>query len=321
LGPDELALILPQNWQFGTAAFSTFASDAFYGLTEQVPATIDGLHLIQDILTLRKLSRSIIKNFSDLRRVFIRGRNVWGSGHGFNLAEVARNIANWHLTQLFGIQPLIREVKQFGVGLVSLGERLKFLRDTVGEEFTTHFKRNQSLEWQPEIYRVTGNPEVEKWWKAKPLGGRVSYHAQLTLKNELVGLDGFYADFKAFAASLGFTHLASFAWDLIPFSFLFNWIAPVDKWLDRYATIQPFAGELRVVQSGHSISSNFAWNIFFHPSANYGNPEQYLGRLIYRSYDRRTGLPVDSGPLLSDADLLVSQQAIIAALIAQRAPS
>lgn len=320
LGLNELDDIVPENWDINSSAHLDFCTQAFSALTEQMPPVIDGLHFIQDMKDLGHLLKSIRRNFENLYSLShsVRQSAIWGRHAGNPLGEIFRQISNGHLTYLFGIKPLIREVQDFGSGIGLLFERLRFLRSTVGQSFTTRYKKSHSFQWRDETYFTGGVPGALQYWRARPISGHITYNSQMLIKNELVGLEDFLSTLKSLLAGIGFTKVASFGWDLIPFSFLFDWFVPVGQLLDRYATISPFKGDLIVLDAGHSCKGAFSWDIFFHPAPNYGNPEQRLGRLVYKQYARRRGLPANAGTLLS-GDLTVQQLAIIGSLVGQRA--
>jgi hypothetical protein len=319
LGLSELQDILPDSWHYNSPAFGNFCSDAFYALTDQMPPVVDGLHIVQDLLTLRGLARSILSIFKRIRSA-IGGPGssaIWGRGAGNSFAAISKLLADAHLTQAFGIQPLIREMKTLGDGFYALSRRIQFLRDTQGHRFITHYKKSHVPSWKPSTYFTGGVPEAPQLWIARPIAGRVTYVATVSVHNRLEGLEGFSAELSSFLASFGLGRSASFAWDLVPFSFIIDWLVPVSKWLDKHATISPFRGRLVIEQAGHSIKGQFAWDIAFHPAAAFGNPEQHLGRLVYSSYDRGLGLPADASALLSGS-LSAHQLAILASLVFQR---
>lgn len=319
LGPNELQYILPTN-HGKSAEFSAFCDDSFFRLTEQVPPVMDGLYLVQDLLTIKGLARNIRKTiergFDLFKSLNIAGR-FFGQGRGHTLPDLAKWMADTHLGTIFGVMPLLGEVEAAASQVFELGKRLEFLRKTQGKAFVTYARGGTTPEFQAANYVSEGHPDALQKWYAYPTSGKISYHVSMAVENRLSGLDGFLGELAALQAELGFSRAASFAWDLVPFSFVADWFLHIGDLLDKYATIQPFTGELRVLNATHSVKCEYRWDVTFWPAAAYSNPEQILGHLTYKSYERGLGLPANVGTLLN-GDLSVHQLAILTSLLVQR---
>jgi hypothetical protein len=287
--PEYLATILTDaQASFESNEFFEFCSQAFMAHSEEVPDQLNGLNLLQDLLTLKGLLRQGISLFEKVISRLWKFR--WYHGRE-NISFIRKHLSDGFLMTEFGIKPLISEVSGLVDLVAQFRTRLEFLRRTQGSSFPSHYRQVRDLSLSEVTYSTGGLPGLPQNWIARPLGGRVTRASSCKIANRLTGLDGIVGELRNAFGKLGLGRAATFAWDLVPFSFMVDWIFHIDRILDRYCSISPFQGQLVVEDVGCSNKVEADFDIIFHPCPEFGNAPQYLGTLTYSQYDRIAGLP------------------------------
>lgn len=301
------------RWQQFTAA-------AFESITQQTPEIVDLPNLLRDIFTLKGLFRQIVGLLRKLWKLlqqaggFLRQHFV----QTLTLRQILKNCADGYLINEFGIQPLIREVIGLATKSVTALRRLEFLRKTQGSVISARYAESQPFEkGDVELGVADAYGFGNTLLKLKGISGVIKYTCTAKVKNDLKGLNDFLSGVKIYLGALRVGNLATFVWDLVPFSFVVDWFANVSGLLDRYASVSPFSGELKVLSAGTGFKKVCSGEVVLYgPLLKDG--EISLGRLYYKEYERRAGLDTTMDFLSSLSALTPKQLKVLTAIVLQR---
>jgi hypothetical protein len=145
------------------------------------------------------------------------------------------------------------------------------------------------------------------------------YTASALIRNSLSGgdLDGLLGQIYAFTRASGLGRGAEFLWDLVPFSFVVNWFARVDKWLRNNVDVGGYLNILRFEDGGVSFKRTFS-SIVTIEGGGLSAPE-IAGYVYLTDYQRQLGLAIDGSIATLKGSLTPSQWAVLTALFGQRA--
>lgn len=311
-------LSLPAQYDWSSEKYHDFAVNALASMTQQVPDIIDLPHLLQDILSMRGLCRQIGAILAKLRNIL----NVAGFGpfrrKGKTLREIVKALADAHLINQFGIQPLLDELQGLFVSFEPLWSRVKFLQRTQGQVFMARYSESIGFT-KPDLMLGTADGTsmgTSKLWM-RQCQGEAKYTAVGRIKNQLTGLDRASAGVSSLLASLGGQNAIVFLWDLVPFSFVIDWNYSVDSALKRYFTLNPFGGHLKVLSATSSIKTSANAVITVEGDQLTGGPMKF-GTISKGSYERLLGIRADLNWFKPFSVLTPQQLGLLSALVTQR---
>lgn len=306
----------------GSEPWQTFEERAFNSFVEQIPRTIDVVNLLIDLKDLKGLLKQGKSILGRLQRNLQRlGAYKGHFSHLLTLRELMRNVADAFLIKQFAVNPLIREIESVFEGTTAIMKRLVFLRETQGRVFTARYMERHSFS-KPDT--ILDGADKYSMYNAtlnlKQVSGVVTYTSQAVIKNDLKGLDDISAGFKAYLKSLGAGNLITFLWDRVPLSFVIDWNYNVSGLLDRYASWNPFQGELKVQSAGTTFKKVCTGKLVVVAPTMTDPPGGFdFGTLTLSSYDRQSGLDGSLNMFKPFSELSSMQQALLGALVIQRA--
>lgn len=207
------------------------------------------VNLAEDLYQLKETYDGLV----DIYRVIIEGylsirkhgsikpglRKALG-GYGVHLPRVA---ANAWLAYFYGIKPLIATVQSL-VGLLSRDVESKV--QTVSRVVSYDLDSSR-LAFQPYNGLVLAEP------------GAGAQSARCTIKYRIIG------SASKLRAELGWTNPAAILWAVIPYSFVLDWLLPVEDWLRSFSA---FRG-VQIVDMYESLVIYGSCNLRFDPSFYY----------------------------------------------------
>lgn len=317
---DSVVSYLNSNeFDMGSDAWEDFTAAAFDSLTQQTPETVSLLNLVWDIATLKGLLKQAAKVCKKIWKC-LKSIGAFNGLHfiqTLTLRRLLKNVADGFLISEFGFKPLIRELEALATRTVSIMKRLEFLRKTQGAVIGAKYARSHTFtkgdvelgladDWgfKAATYHLTG------------IRGHVKYTCTAKVKNDLVGLDDLCAGIRMYLKSLGLGNVATFLWDLVPWSFVVDWFANVSGLLDRYASVDAFQGELKVLSAGTGFKKSVTADVVLRGSTVRG--ELPHGQLFFKQYIRQAGLDRALNLFSPIASLTPKQLEVLSALIAQR---
>lgn len=303
----------------GSSLFQDFCNAAFYKFCDVADSKLDVYNVAKDFLTVKGLVGQVAAAGGKLIALYRKACQLAGRrARNLPLREVAHQIGDNYLLNLFGIQPLIGEISSTAGKAQLALERIAFLRRTQGQTFPAHYSKTFKVS-KPDVHSFddgTWGPSPEVWLRR--IEETVTYVASCRVRNSLTGLNEIGANIESFLAGIGVGHAAEFAWDLVPFSFVVDWFFQVDKFIERHLSINPFGGEFTVENAGVSCKSDIVGEYSIeHPLIVGGSMSG--GKIHMNGYTRTPGLPADYSVFGSFPSLTPTQIAIISALVTQRA--
>nr|QDH91047.1 MAG: hypothetical protein H2Rhizo33936_000001 [Leviviridae sp.] len=206
--------------------------------------------------------------------------------------SLTKTIAGGYLTKKFGWDNLLSDLKSFSSLLVSIRERMEFLKRTYGKptKLLYHIPNCHTIdswEYLYEPFRGVGTRLILESY-------RCDYHAGATLVQNLKHIDDFIGWLRAIVISLGLNNPLQSIWKTTRLSFVVDWFADVSGHLGRLAAIQP-AEKWDVYDISSSITWTARFKVIQENTHLDGSPDfiRQLGVLVVKRYERVVGLPVD----------------------------
>lgn len=267
----------------------TFGLEAYTSFTDQVPTQVDIVNFGFETSQIRDLVPKIEKSFS-------------------------KTAAGAYLGWKFGIKPMISDLRKLHELTGYIARRLAWLRSTFGQRVRLGYSTEFSLSLSDYVIYADPNDSAI-FARLTPVAQRNLFRAGGFLTHRLSGLDDVTAEAFALSAALGTQNPLAVLWEAIPFSFVVDWFAKVQK-LVATLKIQPFHGEYHLEMVSHSIKSSVVYRLKqgqHYPSVVVDD----LGVLLAERYERVPGLPVPSTIFVGEG-LTQTQQMLALALIRQR---
>lgn len=306
----------PTTTPLSARAQHDFAWDSFHRAVEQIAPQVsigeltelpELADLWKEVLSLRKKCTGIVRALKAMSGVFL----------GYS----------------FGVSPLRKEIENYFGLWKTTTDRIAFLKKTSGKQFVTRYSRliTNDLELNTPVPLVWFDSDVTHamnlygtsapW--VLPLVERHQLKSRMVVKNTLYGFDTLDSTLNAFGAALGLNNPLRLWWNKIPLSFIVEWFVNLDNVffdISNNPVASPFKGSLEVVDSSHSIKSEWISNVYIPrpPSILPGFPNWEIeGELVNKVYYRAKGLPF--GPYIEwGGELSSFQRALLAALAIQR---
>lgn len=290
----------------GNEGVNSFVNSATSQWSVTGPSEMD---LATDILELGQSINSISSAFGGIINIvenlveFLEGR-----GHRF-MGRPIQFLIDQFLGFEFGIAPLISSVESSLSVIAAADKRLKFLRDTRGRTVTLRQRRFWN---DPGGYCTPGAPQGRDPNIIYRLSkNTVTLTIGCKLYHDIHGLDDAWARWSMIKAKAGLMRPYSSAWNLIPFSFLVDWIYDVKQLTDKldFSGLE-FYGDWIISDTWWSSVNEATISAWF----TYGTFPTKIGEAIGRGYFRAPGFPEHS----SVTGLSRLQQALAAALAGRR---
>lgn len=230
------------------------------------------------------------------------------------IARGARESANLHLAYAFGIMPLINDVRSLIASVKGLQDRITWLRKNSGRPVRVDFSKDLSTTSLPADSVVLDNENERVTVEVKAY--RCTYHAFATLTYDVSSLSDIELGLRLMTRTLGLDKPLNTAWELLPWSFVVDWIFAIGQWLDRITPAITLPVQFQDL--GYSIKverDDLCCLVRKNPRGGSGRTEAGVQRTRYY---RCAGLPI-SFSSLSETDVGLRQLALSLSLLAQRA--
>lgn len=215
--------------------------------------------------------------------------------YGACLSEVkrlAKGLAGGYLAVLFGILPIISDVKGIYRGLSQLEEHISWLRKNQGKPVKVSYRATIPYSGVANTI-ITG---TNAGFQTKVINQKAFYHAFAIITYDVSSLTDLELRLRALTRRFGFDDPLGTAWEMIPFSFVIDWVVNVGEFLNSLTpkiTLPCIFKDL-----GYSVKIVQEWeHEWVHkPSINgpkaLGGVVQHCARTFYT---RRNGLPLSFG--------------------------
>lgn len=224
------------------------------------------------------------------------------------------------LSYNFGWAPFIGDLQKLANLTDSVAKRVSFLKTNRGKPVRLYRSKRYELDISnPVIYSATnaggGNSQHREF---DAVSGYAELTASCTLLQNIPGLDEEWNRLRAVLAATGFNNPAKIVWNAIPFSFMVDWIVPMQSLLSRWCTVNPFVGQWDIYDVAFSVKYHVDGEDFWiGTTSNGGNRDTFRESrpITYELYDRKLGMPLDPEEVQLSG-LSQHQQRLFASLVA-----
>jgi len=313
----------------------------FRGLQSMIPRakselkSLVSLYEIRDLLSLK----GSIKNIDKL------GKRLFASKPGRTYAEplidvVARQSADSYLQWMFNLRPIISDIRGIYHSIANYKRRIDDLVTRSGTRQVAHFKCNLAEQcgttedaWGPMVTLNPSNTVVYNG-SARPLGSMIHFRRRITTDSAvfrcMMQYNYSYTAYQRENAyvlglldMLGVNFNPSYIWEVVPWSFVLDWVVDVGRWLDRYE-IKNLEPKINILQYCWSIKKSRtisidgkvrSW-IYYGQTPQY--PPQYLSFPEVRETSYRRGIDFPGRSSFETSGLSSTELCLGAALIKTR---
>lgn len=205
-----------------------------------------------------------------------------------NVSELTlKDVANTHLAYEFGFKPLIKDIEGAWNTLAGFQESFAWLRKNQGKPVKVRFAKDLS-----KVYAPSATTQDYGWEKFHTSVRLYScwYKAYAVIQYDISRLNDAELALRLLARKAGVDSVLRNGWELIPYSFVLDWVLDVGEWIERFdpRVTLPYqfidvGWSIRVVEVLERWKS-YAYPITQHFTV-YGGTRKTL-------YHREPGLPV-----------------------------
>jgi hypothetical protein len=266
------------------------------------------------------------------------------------MQDLRQNAGGNFLKIKFGIEPFLKDLKDSLQVWSKFKSRLSFLKETRGQTFYQRKKKSTegipdnityiAPDWEffPVPYTPTsggggggGGPggggtgadpafvPHECSQKYECMWCTANHYATGLISNEIGDMDNLVKQADAFGRVVGFGNSPKILWNILPWSWLFDWFVDTDRILDRFEDAGPFDGKLAL--NGFWVTTKWRSGGLLKTAHRYcvGGSYVEMGNFLIRNYLRssdQTAENVDSSLIQPSLD--GDQRQILLALLIQR---
>lgn len=302
---------VPERGDFA-ASVDSFNRRTVRSVVDEVPTSVSLPTFIGELPDIPRTVRSI----RDLMELPFEGFNPRKFENFRELRAIKDRLSDPVLSWNFGVRPLWMDIQGFLSAQLGVNRAIERLRRTRGK--VSKFKAGGTIkgtrysdQWTPA--GSVGPLGVEARWTGSSYcqvkAGGSFYH-------ELGGLDSYAAHEAALRSSLGFDNLFKAAWDLVPFSFLADYVSNMGDLLSELKTNDAFTGDisLRDTWSTQKVVSEGSLEVRFRHPAGGTLAGGTMSQGSIMRFTRTQGIPTTAGLMLG-GNLNARQLVNIAALV------
>jgi hypothetical protein len=294
--PGDLLMCCPE---LPGSVLSILNLEAFNSFTEQFPEKISFGEFTQGLFELKALLPSI-------------------SG------DILKDLSSLYLTEKFGWENLVSDLKALNNLLRDVQARLAWLRKTYGKPTKLGYYKGNCYDPGND-----GRTHESMWADARwgtrftRLSYRCDYRAGCWLVQKLQHLNDAIGLFRGFVTALGLANPVKSIWEVLPFSFVVDWFFNISTQLDRLTRVRP-AEAWDLYGLGYSLSYSATVRVdqfsrgWYDPDITSDQTVQ-LGTAKIQIYDRSAGLPIGAESLIP-SNLSPSQLVLLAAMLGANSP-
>lgn len=227
----------------------------------------------------------------------------------FGGRRVDKALAAAYLGYQFGIKPLIGDAMAVHSVATGLLKHIQWLRKTNGKPVRVRFsKRLPSISSTPSI------PSTGSGWVFSEEHEHL-FLAWATIQYDVSHLSDMELSLRILVRQLGFDKPLSVLYELMPWSFVLDWVISVGDWLNTYSP--SISLRYHIIDSGHSVKKTTRGRATHYFFLNRGNSPKDYSWWEKSQYERRPGLNTSLSSL-SLNDLNVRQLGLSIALAVQK---
>lgn len=305
--PDILALI--DNYDLELKSFFSNKVD----LGENIAEPDVFIEAIKLIVSPRK---TLLHFISTVTKHY--GPKMLGKSLGEVLKTFSKDVSGGYLSWVFGYKPVIRDLNKAFLAHRNVERRLNYLMSQQGNFIRVHARQllNSDEPFASQANLPFGTTAVKR-----ESNGLYNLSCLARVRTD-IGLKDKWA---AYAEYFGVNDFIGLSWDLIPFSFVVDWITNFGAWWHRHTRLD-YGGPFSQIKN-QCFTMNTFDSLDIHvqsgPSllvgANISSTDR-LARIVYKRYERSLTVP-DEALLASLSRWALFQNITSGALLTQRIPN
>jgi hypothetical protein len=203
------------------STFNALAWDTMF------PDLESSLNLAVSLIEMKDVTRLLgsVKSWRNKYRKYLRLKSLKKAGVS------TRDVAEAHLSYAFGLMPLVSDARGIWDVINNFDKRLEDFQSRQGRPQVRHFRQLGEVQSESE-----SNVPTSSYWMLHSYKRecRVDKFATMRYTYTVPGIYEEQARFRALRDMLGLRFGFSTAWELIPFSFVIDWIFNVGALLKRF---------------------------------------------------------------------------------------
>lgn len=223
---------------------------------------------------------------------------------------------NWN----FGWAPFLGDLQHLASLYDTISKRIDFLRKNRKKPVRMYYSREiqaPSLEIPFDVHTASGGGNSQ-YRRLIFNGAKQVLTASCTLVQDIPELETEWGRLKATLAATGFNNPAKIVWNAIPFSFMVDWIVPMQGLLEHWTSVNPFVGQWDIFDVSHSVKTVGTWtDVYEGVTSNGGTYPTFIEMrdVVDTSFERFVGMPL-TPEAVTFASLTSHQQRLFLSLIA-----
>lgn len=210
------------------------------------------------------------------------------------IGRLLRETSDANLAFQFGVKPALEETKRVLTAHQKVAAHMKFLRSNVGGYIPIRARQI--------LPSAVNEPNWNGNHKSQVIESRESVAVISALGKVRPDLD-YAKDWHAYVQYFGLHKTMGLAWELIPFSFVLDWVTNAQEYVNKYLTPNYDSPFMNIRNICHSVRQNttYAFGLskeFLYAEVGFSRASEsplILGRRRVTSYERHAGLPTTSG--------------------------
>jgi len=212
------------------------------------------------------------------------------------VGKLLRDTSDASLSYKFGIKPALDELKRMLTAHTVVNERLKFLRENVGGYVPIRARQIVPSDVDSSGVDYSGSSILLVYDQRETVG---VISALGKVRPDL----SYAKDWHAYVQYFGLHKVFGLAWELVPFSFVIDWVTNAQEYVNKYLTPHYDGPFYNIRNICHSVtyqtvsklmmSSQYYYNTW--QATKQGGSPVELCRFIETNYSRASGLPTTSG--------------------------
>lgn len=218
------------------------------------------------------------------------------SGLG-KVGKLLRDTSDTSLSYKFGVKPALEEVRRMLSAQKVVGKRMKYLRENVGGYVPIRARQTlpSGVTVPPDAF--DGN-HVSLVYDTRESTAVISALGKIRPDLSYAG------DWQAYVQYFGLHKVFGLAWELVPFSFVIDWVTNAQEYVNKYMTPKYDSPFYNIRNICHSVRQRTTSTLVMSKAFRYstwsatrpaGSEPVGLCRLTETIYNRAPGLPSTSG--------------------------
>lgn len=241
--------------QDSLASIRTLSSEAVQGMWPEVESQISSLNFAIELPETKDILRTI-KDYG----LFLRNNKK-------SLRDVIRQLSAGHLTNEFGIQPLIGDIQGLSLAMRRARQDADRILRNENKDLVSHWRRWKTYPALTGYQTHFNDANGLTRFRLEVAASRGKYTATMRYRYRLPDYDRKFIYALAKLDALGLTLNAATVWNALPWSFVVDWVLRVGDFLDQFKVrgVEPI---VEITDFCHSWRHEDLRTQYFEPRVN-----------------------------------------------------